>query len=304
MRGRYRTPYPVPRYLSFGSCLPIQGKGFGNQGAGDHGSHAKYTHHDEDLSRAMENPPEVKEKRFPYWKKEGKLVFTGGCNMRFLKKLAVNLLITQVPALFLLIAYPHASLTAIILLSAGTLILAVYILRYIIKCIRVGHVLNPSSDNRVLGVADSTRSRRDEEPSLFWLSIMVWGAFPATLVWFYIVNIDISFNRDTPMHQAARWEKNIEYLKEYFASGGDVNLKDSSWFYPEYAGNTLLHDAVEGGNIEAVKLLIENEADLNRLNNAGRAPMDLAVKVDDNALADLLRKNGAKTAGELKAEGK
>ena len=83
-----------------------------------------------------------------------------------------------------------------------------------------------------------------------------------------------------------------------------MNLKTSSWFNPEYAGNTLLHDAVRGGNIEAVKLLIENEADLNRLNNAGRAPMDLAVKVVDNALADLLRKNGAKTAGELKAEGK
>lgn len=277
----------------------------------------------------MENPPEVKEKRFPYWKKEGKLVFTEEGNMRFLKNLAVNLLITQVPALFLFIGYPHASLQEIILLSAGTLISPVYILRYIIKSIRVGHVLtpsgkpegsilsrwtiksiregrisNPSNDTYVLGLADSTRSRRDEEPVLFRLSIMVWGAFGAALVWIYIVNIDISFNRDTPMHQAARWEKNIEYLKEYFASGGDVNLKTSSWFYPEYAGNTLLHDAVEGGNIEAVKLLIENEADLNRLNNAGRAPMDLAVKLDDNALADLLRKNGAKTARELKAEGK
>ena len=249
--------------------------------------------------------------------------------MRFLKKLAVNLLITQVPALFLLIGYPHASLTAIILWSAGTLIFAVYILRYIIKSIRVGHVLspsgepegsilsrwtiksiregrisNPSNDTCVLGVADSTRTRRDEEPVLFWLSIMVWGAFLATFVWFYIFNIDLSFNRDTPMHRAAGRGKNIEYLKEYFASGGDVNLKTSSWFNPEYAGNTLLHDAVRGGNIEAVKLLIENEADLNRLNNAGRAPMDLAVKLDDNALADLLRKNGAKTAGELKAEGK
>ena len=249
--------------------------------------------------------------------------------MRFLKKLAVNLLITQVPALFLLIAYPHASLTATILSSAGTLIFAVYILRYIIKSIRVGHVLrpsgkpegsilsrwiiksirevrisNPSNDTYVLGVADSTRTRRDEEPVLFWLSIMVWGAFLATFVWLYIFNIDLSFNRDTPMHRAAGRGKNIEYLKEYFASGGDVNLKTSSWFNPEYAGNTLLHDAVRGGNIEAVKLLIENEADLNRLNNAGRAPMDLAVKVVDNALADLLRKNGAKTAGELKAEGK
>ena len=277
----------------------------------------------------MENLLDVKEKRFPYWKREGKLVFPGEGNMRFLKNLAVNLLITQVPALFLLIGYPHASLKEIILLSAGNLIFAVYISRYIIKSIRVGHVLspsgkpegsilsrwtiksisegrisNPSSDNWVLGVADSIRARRDEEPFLFWLAIMVWGAFLAAFVGVYIVQIDISFNRDTPMHQAARWEKNIEYLKEYFASGGDVNLKDSSWFYPEYAGNTLLHDAVKGGNIEAVRLLIENEADLNRLSNAGRAPMDLAVKLDDNALADLLRTNGAKTAGELKAEGK
>ena len=149
----------------------------------------------------MENLPEVKEKRFPYWKREGKLVFTRVGNMRFLKNLAVNLLITQVPALFLLIAYPHASLKEIILLSAGTLIFAVYISRYIIKSIRVGHVVsprakpcgsilsrwttksiiewrisNPISDNWVLGVPDSIMSRRDEEPFLFWLAIMVWGA--------------------------------------------------------------------------------------------------------------------------------
>ncbi len=223
--------------------------------------------------------------------------------MRFLKNLAVNLLITLMPALFLLIVYPHASLKAIIFLTVGTLILAVYMSRYIIKSIRVGHVLRPSSYISS-NPSSSTRSRRDEEPFLFWFSIMIWGAFPAGFVGIYIVNIDICFNRDTPMHQAARWEKNIEYLKEYFASGGDVNLKDSSWFYPEYAGNTLLHDAVSGENIEVVKLLIENEADLNQVSNAGRAPMDLAVKLDDNTLADLLRKHGAKTAGELKAEGK
>ena len=40
------------------------------QGAGDHGSHAKYTHHDEDLSRAMENLPEVKEKGSPIGKEK------------------------------------------------------------------------------------------------------------------------------------------------------------------------------------------------------------------------------------------
>ena len=60
----------IPRFLFFGSCFPIQGKGCGNQGVGDHGSHAKYTHHDEDLSRAMENLPEVKEKGSPIGKKK------------------------------------------------------------------------------------------------------------------------------------------------------------------------------------------------------------------------------------------
>ena len=46
------------------------GSGCREQGAEDHGSHAKYTHHDEDLSRAMENLLEVKEKRFPIGKEK------------------------------------------------------------------------------------------------------------------------------------------------------------------------------------------------------------------------------------------
>ena len=48
----------------------VRGAGCREQGAEDHGSHAKYTHHDEDLSRAMENLLEVKEKRFPIGKEK------------------------------------------------------------------------------------------------------------------------------------------------------------------------------------------------------------------------------------------
>ena len=44
----------------------VKGQGF--RCAGDHGSHARYTHHDEALSRAMENLPEVKEKGSPIGK--------------------------------------------------------------------------------------------------------------------------------------------------------------------------------------------------------------------------------------------
>ena len=52
--------------------IPVQEPRCGARvrGGGDHGSHAKYTHHDEDLSRAMENLLEEKEKRFPIGKEK------------------------------------------------------------------------------------------------------------------------------------------------------------------------------------------------------------------------------------------
>jgi len=222
----------------------------------------------------------------------------------FFKNLVVNLLISLIPALFLLIFYPHDSFKTIIFLTVGTLILAVYLVRYIIKSIRVGHVLNPSGGGTPYRRSRSTRSRRDEEPISFWFSIMLWGAISAIFVWLYIMNIDIFFNRNTPIHQAARLGGDIKFLKKYFNSGGDVNLKTSSWFRPEYAGNTLLHDAVKGDSFEVVKFLIEKEADLNQTNNAGRTPLSLAIRNKHSDIADLLRKHGGKAAEELKAEGK
>ena len=50
-----------------------------------------------------------------------------------------------------------------------------------------------------------------------------------------------------------------------------------------------------------VKLLIAEGANVNAVDYGGQTPLDRAA---GQKLADLLRKHGAKTAKELKAEGK
>ena len=62
-----------------------------------------------------------------------------------------------------------------------------------------------------------------------------------------------------------------------------------------------IHQAAEEGNIEAVKQAIADGADVNAMDVLlGWTPLDYA----EGETADLLRKHGAKTGEELKAEGK
>ena len=65
-----------------------------------------------------------------------------------------------------------------------------------------------------------------------------------------------------------------------------------------------IHDAARTGRIEAVKQHLIAGTDVNAKNNIGASPLDLATLFNQSEIADLLRKHGGKTAGELKAEGK
>ena len=111
---------------------------------------------------------------------------------------------------------------------------------------------------------------------------------------------------------------NIEAVKQHLAAGVDVN----GW---GDKGNeaTPLYYAAQSGHKEIAELLIANDADVNlrsgmiiktedgdageqmaqkSMNN--RTPLDMAILFDHTEIADLLRKHGAKTGEELKAEGK
>ena len=57
----------------------------------------------------------------------------------------------------------------------------------------------------------------------------------------------------------------------------------------------------------AVRLLIAKGAEVNAKASNGTlllTPLDAAIKTNQTEIADLLRKHGAKTGEELKAEGK
>ena len=98
---------------------------------------------------------------------------------------------------------------------------------------------------------------------------------------------------DISIHDAAIDGK-IEAVKQQLAAGVDVNAGD-------VAGMTPLHCAK---NKEVAELLVAAGVDVNaKLANDG-TPLDAAIKNNQPETADLLRKHGAKTGEELKAEGK
>ena len=145
-------------------------------------------------------------------------------------------------------------------------------------------------------------------------------------------------NQDVKLIQAVQ-DGNLEAVEKYLAAGMDVNTKDGYGATPLSAaalanrdkiaellltngedvnakdndGLTALHAAVLVGSNEIVKLLIDKGADVNtkaKLKNFLTAetnvstPLDSTIETHNSIARDLLRKNGAKTGKELKAEGK
>jgi len=125
---------------------------------------------------------------------------------------------------------------------------------------------------------------------------------------------------ETPLHHAARHgHKEIGELLT--AGGADVNAKkdygDTSLDWAIMRNHTeianLLHkhggkhstiNTAAGGDTDAVKEFLAAGADVNAKDKFGQTPLDRAVFFKKKETADLLRKHGAKTGEELKAEGK
>ena len=109
---------------------------------------------------------------------------------------------------------------------------------------------------------------------------------------------------DVSLWDAAMFGK-IEAAKKAIADGANVNAKKDD-------GETPLHwatvEAMDSGSKKVIELLISKGADVNAKIVAGRkkgmTPLAIANMFSNKEIADLLRKHGAKTAEELKAEGK
>ena len=110
----------------------------------------------------------------------------------------------------------------------------------------------------------------------------------------------------------------VEMVENYLTYSKNVNANSRLMNLP--ISDTLLHDSVYHGKEEIVKLLISKGADINAF-SGGRfekatmelaingtpklyTSLDYAIKYNKTNIAALLRKHGAKTGEELKAEGK
>jgi ankyrin repeat protein len=102
----------------------------------------------------------------------------------------------------------------------------------------------------------------------------------------------------TSLHRAAFYS-NIEIVDFLLEVGLNIDAKD-------HLGQTPIHWPANYGRLIMVNHLISKGADVNAVAKggafSGQTPLDAAIKDDQSAVAELLRKNGGKTAEELKAE--
>tara|TARA_Y100001968_G_scaffold308706_1_gene327800 strand:- start:588 stop:971 length:384 start_codon:yes stop_codon:yes gene_type:complete len=94
----------------------------------------------------------------------------------------------------------------------------------------------------------------------------------------------------------------IKVVKEHLNNGIDVNSKRNN----SPNGSTALALAVAMQHYDMIEFLITNGADVNATSSMDKTVLDYAsgTSKKDKQIFDLLRKHGAKTAEELKAEGK
>ena len=102
-------------------------------------------------------------------------------------------------------------------------------------------------------------------------------------------------SENTPLHAAA-YQGHSDVVELLIANDADVNASDLRGWIP-------LHAAVDQGHVEVAELLIVKGADVNaRIKGGGYTVLDLANLEEQTEIAVLLRKHGAKTGEELKAE--
>ena len=97
------------------------------------------------------------------------------------------------------------------------------------------------------------------------------------------------------LHLAAE-EGDLDKVKQCLKAGTDIDCVAGK------ASFRILHKAARAGDKAMAVFLIQQRANINAWALHG-TPLDLAIKEGHADIAQLLRKHGAKTGEELKAEG-
>lgn len=84
----------------------------------------------------------------------------------------------------------------------------------------------------------------------------------------------------------------IDVVKKYLDEGMDPNVKNVESSFESAS----LHAAVKSRNLEIVKLLIKNGANVNITDFMGNTPLDIAKKEKQNEIINFLLENGANTS--------
>jgi len=116
---------------------------------------------------------------------------------------------------------------------------------------------------------------------------------------------------ETPLHNAIIHDRNhnngVKVARIILDNSADIEIKNRE-------GLTPLHRAIDHSSIAMIELLIKRGAKIDAKNNDGFTPLDTALEIANSSLVirvgteprqqvvDLLRKNGAKTSEEVKAE--
>ena len=115
------------------------------------------------------------------------------------------------------------------------------------------------------------------------------------------VNAIGEFRKASPLYMAA-YSYNAEATNFLLENGADIHQLD---FEKETALHTAAYHSYHGdGDLSVVTLLVDHGSKINAISDRGLTPLDLAIMAGTPEVSDLLRRHGAKTAKELKAEGK
>ena len=110
------------------------------------------------------------------------------------------------------------------------------------------------------------------------------------------VDVDKKLNSNTTILHHASAHNHVDLVQLIISKDADINSCDTNGMSP-------LHYASNRGNKKIIEILIAAGANVNA-KEGKHTPLDLVLDKSLFEITDLLRKNGAKTAEELKAEGK